>query len=175
MDELHWVIRVAYGGNVIVPISTRPTKILDVGTGTGSKNSHRNKYLIFVGRWPIEVAEKYASARVIGLDLSPIQPTFVPLNCEFIVADLRDALEDFDEGSVDLVHSRYVEFTEDCNDLRFIHAGITKDEWPKFVARMFRVLKPGNGWAQCTESGMPKYDCDITTKDTVLPKVCLFT
>jgi len=28
-----------------------------------------------------------------------------------MVADLRDALEDFDDGSIDLVHSRYVEFT----------------------------------------------------------------
>jgi hypothetical protein len=46
---------------------------------------------------------------VVGIDLSPIQPDFVPQNCEFVVADLNDGL-DFDDGSHDLVHSRYCQF-----------------------------------------------------------------
>lgn len=54
----------------------------------------------------MDVAEEYPNAYVIGIDLSPIQPTYVPENCEFIVADLNDGLE-FDDGSYDLVHSRY--------------------------------------------------------------------
>jgi hypothetical protein len=36
LDELHYVIRAAYGDNIIAPISRRPQVILDVGTGTGS-------------------------------------------------------------------------------------------------------------------------------------------
>lgn len=39
------------------------------------------------------------------MDISPIQPTYVPLNVEFIVKDLTEGL-DFDDGSTDLVQSR---------------------------------------------------------------------
>ena len=59
------------------------------------------------------------------------------------------------------------------NTLRLIHAGIREDEWPKFVMEMFRVLKPGNGWAQCTESGIPRFERDDITNDSVLPNVNL--
>jgi hypothetical protein len=53
----------------------------------------------------MDVANDYPSACVIGLDLSPIQPTMVPANAEFIIADFNDGL-DFDSGSTDLVNSR---------------------------------------------------------------------
>jgi hypothetical protein len=53
----------------------------------------------------MEVAYQFESAHVIGVDLSPIQPTDVPENCEFRVGDLTEGL-DFDDGSVDLLHSR---------------------------------------------------------------------
>jgi hypothetical protein len=43
------------------------------------------------------------------MDLSPIQPVDdVPTNCEFRVGDLTQNLEDYDDGSFDLIHSRYV-------------------------------------------------------------------
>jgi hypothetical protein len=54
----------------------------------------------------MEVALEHSRARVIGMDLSPIQPTDVPENCDFIVGDLTEDLDSFDDGSVDLVHSR---------------------------------------------------------------------
>jgi hypothetical protein len=59
-----------------------------------------------VGRWAIEVANEYPETRVIGMDLSPIQPSAIPENCDFIVGDLREDLAQFD-GSIALVHSRY--------------------------------------------------------------------
>ena len=52
----------------------------------------------------------------MGLDLAPIQPDYVPSNCEFMVGDLRTELDEFDDGSVDLVHSRY--FHHRREDLR---------------------------------------------------------
>ena len=57
------------------------------------------------GKWVIEVAEQYPSARVLGMDLSPAQPKQIPLNADFIVGDLTHNLE-FDSGSTDLVNSR---------------------------------------------------------------------
>ena len=55
--------------------------------------------------WVIEVADHHTECRVVGTDLSPIQPIEVPENVEFFVADLVDGL-DFDTGSTDLVNSR---------------------------------------------------------------------
>lgn len=57
------------------------------------------------GAWVVEVAEEFPSAYVYGVDLSPIQDTFVPQNAEFIVADITEGL-DFDDGRNDLVQSR---------------------------------------------------------------------
>ena len=79
------------GRNVLVPLGEKPTHILDVGTGSGA--------------WCVEVAGEYPQTTVRGIDLSPVQPSFVPENCEFIVMDLTQGL-DFDEGNHDLVHSR---------------------------------------------------------------------
>jgi ubiquinone/menaquinone biosynthesis C-methylase UbiE len=66
---------------------------VDVGCGSGA--------------WAIEVAEQFPGAKVVGMDLSPIQPIDVPQNCEFVVGDLNEGLE-FDSGSMDLVQGRYV-------------------------------------------------------------------
>jgi len=132
LDEQHYVFKFIFGRNVLAPISRKATNIVDVGTGSG--------------RWAIEVADEYPTARVIGMDLSPIQPTQVPLNCEFMVGNLTGDLEGFNEGSMDLVHSRLV------------RAGIREDEWPKYVADVFRILKPGNGWAQFAEAELLEGD-----------------
>jgi hypothetical protein len=52
------------------------------------------------------VADEYSNTRVIGMDLVPIQPAFVPGNCEFIVGDLNSELVSFLAGSFDLIHAR---------------------------------------------------------------------
>jgi hypothetical protein len=99
-------MRSHWGGNVLAPISRNATKIIDVGTGSG--DSFFPKRPLIIGSWAIEVADEFPTARVIGMDLSPIQPELVPTNCEFMVGDLAVDIEEFDEGSFDLVHSRYL-------------------------------------------------------------------
>jgi hypothetical protein len=42
------------------------------------------------------------------MDLSPIQPQLVSGNCQFRVGDITQDLADFNDSSVDLVHSRCV-------------------------------------------------------------------
>jgi methylase of polypeptide subunit release factors len=44
-----------------------------VGTGTGI--------------WAIDIADELPDAVVVGTDLSPIQPDWVPSNCKFYVED----------------------------------------------------------------------------------------
>lgn len=52
-----------------------PEQILDIGTGSGI--------------WAIDMADQYPNCQVLGTDLSPIQPTWVPPNCKFEVDDLE--------------------------------------------------------------------------------------
>lgn len=41
------------------------------------------------GIWAIDMADTYPAAQVIGTDLSPVQPIFVPPNCRFEVDDFE--------------------------------------------------------------------------------------
>ena len=110
------------------------------------------------GKWCVEVANEFPSARVKGIDLSPILPRSAPLNVDFIVADLNNGLN-LDDGSQDLVHSRYNQhYSLFTYDMRTITAGVTKDQWPAYMKEVFRVVKPGNGWVQCGEFHL--IECD---------------
>jgi SAM-dependent methyltransferase len=63
------------GKSHLAPIKD-PRKALDFGTGTGL--------------WAIEFAQEYPSCDVLGTDLSPIQPLYVPPNCRFEIDDAED-------------------------------------------------------------------------------------
>lgn len=38
-----------------------------------------------------------------------------------------------------------------------VMVGVTKEQWPEYIAEICRILKPG-GWAQCTESSLPMWE-----------------
>jgi Methyltransferase domain len=69
-------------------------------------------------KWPIEFADEHPSATVLGIDLSPIQPQVVPVNCSFRVDNVEDdwVLEE----NYDFIHSR-VMLAAIKNWRRFIH------------------------------------------------------
>jgi hypothetical protein len=52
----------------------------------------------------MDVADDFPGSTVIGIDLSPIQPTLVPPNLEFIVQDLEEPWEM--PNKFDFVHNR---------------------------------------------------------------------
>lgn len=56
----------------------------------------------------VSVAEKFPSARVIGTDLSPIQPQWAPPNTEFRVEDLDDEHRPWSSiyAGADAIHTR---------------------------------------------------------------------
>jgi SAM-dependent methyltransferase len=100
-----------------------PTKILDIGTGTGE--------------WAIGMAETYPQADVTGVDLSAIQPTAVPPNVFFEIFDAEDDDDwTYPENSFDLIHFRNM-------------AGSFRS-WDLMYERAYRHLKPG-GWIEVVD------------------------
>jgi ubiquinone/menaquinone biosynthesis C-methylase UbiE len=132
--------------------------MLDVGTGPG--------------HWVIEVADKYGSANVIGIDLSPIQPEDVPPNAEFRVADLTEDMYMFHDHSMDLVHSRY-SIWKAVSYYRMIKAGVLEHQWDPYIREVFRILKPGTGYAQFIETGLAVWDGNDVPEGTPFQLVSL--
>ncbi|RMJ02372.1 hypothetical protein CDV36_015362 [Fusarium kuroshium] len=77
LDIQHNVWLLTLDGDLgLSPKISEPAKrVLDAGTGTGI--------------WAVEYADLHPESEVIGVDLSPIQPSLVPPNCTFEVDDLE--------------------------------------------------------------------------------------
>lgn len=109
-----------------VPLKS-PKRVLDVGTGTG--------------RWAIEMGDAYPDAEIIGVDLSPIQPTWVPPNVTFEGMILRRdevlGKQKIDDITVDDIED---EWTWGKNTFDFIHSrsmsGFLRD-WNKYVQSIY--------------------------------------
>ncbi|EWZ47505.1 hypothetical protein BFJ63_vAg12450 [Fusarium oxysporum f. sp. narcissi] len=127
-DMKHTVAVHLLGGKLHNAPLDHPQKIIDTGTGTGS--------------WAIDMGDEYPSAEVIGIDLSPIQPPWVPPNVRFLVDD-AEAPWLYSENSIDLVH------------LRNMSTAIK--DWPALLG----ALKPG-GWIELPEFRWV-YGCDDGT------------
>ncbi|EWC44255.1 hypothetical protein DRE_01081 [Drechslerella stenobrocha 248] len=115
LDLMHHVFKsLLHGDLYISPIGDHPQRILDIGTGTGI--------------WAIEIADRFPSASVIGTDLAPIQPTWVPPNLEFQIDDCQCDWT-FGKNTFDFVHIRY------------LRAAIS--DWPRLYRQAYDALKPG--------------------------------
>jgi len=122
-DDLHHIrFRLLDKKLFRAPVPSNPQYVLDLGTGTGT--------------WAIEFAEKIPGAQVTGIDLSPIQPTSVPPNLTFLVADIEAEWSDRWDKHYDFIHSR---------DL-----GGSISDWSKLYKQAYRSLKPG-GWLEIQE------------------------
>lgn len=105
-----------FGGLSLAPID-RPNRVLDVGTGTGI--------------WAIEFANEHPESDVMGTDLSPIQPEYVPPNCRFEVDDAED--EWVFNHRFDYIHARFM-----CGSF---------SNFPDIFRSCLENLEPG-GWAE---------------------------
>ncbi|CAG8721197.1 15196_t:CDS:2 [Cetraspora pellucida] len=123
----HFLIRYIWQSNFSAPtehiISKSGSKILDVGCGAAS--------------WSFDVATAYTLAEVVGIDISPYQPTQIkPKNFTFIKANVLEGLP-FEDNTFDFVFQRY------------LVASYPKDKWPFIVNELVRVLKPGGFLELC--------------------------
>jgi SAM-dependent methyltransferase len=137
LDDMHEFWTLVFGDrNVIAPVR-KLREILDIGCGTGS--------------WCVDVADEFPSARVFGIDLSPVQPVYVADNCTFLLENVLHGTGFLDE-QFDLIQSR-------C-----LGAGISDVKWPKYIQEIKRITKRG-GWIQLIEMDPARY-CD----DNCLPE-----
>ncbi|GAB1194210.1 hypothetical protein APSETT444_003452 [Aspergillus pseudonomiae] len=90
----------------------------------------------------------FPSAKVIGNDLSPIQPSWVPPNVEFVVDDFENVWM-HDRNYFDYVHARTI-------------SGCVQD-WGRLMKQAYDHLKP-NGYFECAEFVIDAFSDDGTFK-----------
>lgn len=106
------------------PITERPLKrVLDIGTGTGN--------------WAVDMGDMYPEAEILGTDLSPIQPSWVPPNVKFEVDDFEREWTYKDQ--FDYIHARGL-------------IGAVKD-WAGLCKKIYENLVPG-GYVEFQESAI---------------------
>ncbi|KAI6383677.1 hypothetical protein MCOR25_000125 [Pyricularia grisea] len=121
----------------ISPIDQRPVnRVLDIGCGTGV--------------WSMEFADDHPEAHVIGIDLSPIQPSFVPPNVSYYIDDVE--AEWTYSTPFDFIFTRMM-------------LGSIKN-WPEFFRQSFDNLTSG-GYFESFEPVFP-VRCD----DDTYPQEC---
>ncbi|KAK0640597.1 S-adenosyl-L-methionine-dependent methyltransferase [Cercophora newfieldiana] len=76
LDMQHYIFLLTLRGEIALsPKASGAKRVLDIGTGTGA--------------WAIDYADAHPEAEVIGVDLSPIQPAWVPPNLQFEIDDVE--------------------------------------------------------------------------------------
>ncbi|KAJ9144950.1 Phosphomethylethanolamine N-methyltransferase 2 [Pleurostoma richardsiae] len=124
LDINHHVDNLLLGGKLyLAPLKKENVKkAVDIGTGTGI--------------WAIDFADEFPGAEVIGTDISPIQPTWVPPNLTFEIEDCTEEWT-FAPESLDYIHTRWL-------------LGSVVD-WTAFFREAYRCLRPG-GYLESQES-----------------------
>ncbi|KAK0611686.1 S-adenosyl-L-methionine-dependent methyltransferase [Immersiella caudata] len=141
LDINHHACTLALDGKLfLAPLEKDKVKnALDLGTGTGI--------------WAIDFAVEFPDATVLGTDLSPIQPSFIPPNLKFEIDDYNQEWT-FPQNHFDYVHTRWL-------------LG-TPTDWNVFLKRAFDSIKPG-GWLETYEmSAIIESDDDTVTDQTAL-------
>ena len=141
IDLKHHIMRLLCKGHLHLAPLPSPAAVtssdytmLDIGTGTGI--------------WALEMAEEYPNATIIGTDLSPVQPTWVPDNVHFEIDDVEAREWAWPHNHFDYIHSRFM--------LSSIGS------WQRLIRKAFHHTKPG-GYFE-----MQELDCRFASDDDTL-------
>ncbi|KAF4462526.1 methyltransferase domain-containing [Fusarium albosuccineum] len=130
MDINHHCQTLCLDGNLhLAPLDDGIKKAVDIGTGTGI--------------WAIDFADQFPGCEVIGTDISPIQPSWIPPNLQFQIDDCTREWT-FEEGSLDYIHIRFL-------------TGCIAD-WNALFKEAYRCLKPGGYLESMEPSGYIESD-----------------
>ncbi|KAF8453268.1 S-adenosyl-L-methionine-dependent methyltransferase, partial [Kalaharituber pfeilii] len=130
LDIYHHIFLSLLGGKLYTAPLDNPQNVLDVGTGTGI--------------WAIDLADQHPEAKVLGNDISPIQPKWVPPNLKFEVDDMEEEWT-YPDNSFDFIHIRCL-------------SGCFKD-WDLVLAHAYRKTMPG-GYIEFQD-----YGCELFLND----------
>ncbi|KAF5695405.1 methyltransferase [Fusarium denticulatum] len=119
-ENLPWVQRWQLGFAPPCKPEAKAQRVLDVGTGTGI--------------WVMDYTDDHPGADVIGVDLSIIQPSFVPPNVRFIIDDIEEEWQY--SSSFDYIHSQ------------MMNSSVA--DWESYATKIFRKLEPG-GYVELQE------------------------
>ncbi|KAG5656845.1 hypothetical protein KAF25_010398 [Fusarium avenaceum] len=106
----------------LTPLATNIQRVLDIGTGTDS-------------RLCSDFADEHPNVEVVGTEISPIQPSWIPSNLQLEIEDCNDAWT-FRPSSFDFIH------------MRFMLGSIT--DWQATFKEAFTACAPG-GWVESYE------------------------
>ncbi|KAL8716096.1 MAG: hypothetical protein Q9225_006223, partial [Loekoesia sp. 1 TL-2023] len=134
LDITHQKFRILLDNKLLLCPVESPERVLDIGTGTGI--------------WAIEYGDDHPDTEIIGTDLSPTQPSWVPPNVKFEVDDCEETWT-FPQ-KFDVVHARY------------LAAAIVN--WPKLMAQAFQFTKPG-GYSEFQDYDFVYYSEDGSLTD----------
>ncbi|KAL4731187.1 hypothetical protein ACLX1H_000148 [Fusarium chlamydosporum] len=139
LDLQHMLFTLTFDGRLTNhPSSNQGSlrRVLDAGTGTGV--------------WAMDYAEDHPETQVVGIDLSPTQPSFVPPNLTFYIDDLEDPWTF--SYKFDLIHGRML-------------TGSIRD-WPKFIQQSYDNLESG-GWLELADILL-----ELRSDDDTIPEGC---
>ncbi|KAF5976091.1 methyltransferase [Fusarium coicis] len=138
----HFLTRLLDDKLFLSPLKDNIQSALDIGTGTVKG--------VLILKPGSDFADQFPSAKVVGTDISPIQPSWVPPNLEFHIDDCTQPWT-FAPDSIDFVHMRYL-------------FGSIKD-WSALFKEAFRACRPG-GWVESHEASAMMESDDGTVTDT---------
>ncbi|RPA83031.1 S-adenosyl-L-methionine-dependent methyltransferase [Ascobolus immersus RN42] len=125
LELMHTLWQVVGEGDIYkAPIPDNVQRVLDLGTGTGN--------------WAIQFADSHPSAIVLGIDTSPIFPTWVPPNAQFELDNIESTWH-MSSQNYDYIHIRNL-------------SGSIRD-WPALLQNIYDHLAPG-GWLEIQEGAI---------------------
>ncbi|KAG4430735.1 hypothetical protein IFR05_013776 [Cadophora sp. M221] len=143
LDLQHHEFQLIFDGKLFtapIPKEKVLHRVLDVGTGTGI--------------WAIDFGDDHPESNVLGVDLSPIQPTFTPPNVSFQIDDM-EAPWTYTQ-KFDFIYSRMMM----CSF----------DSYPRFFEQALANLSPG-GFLEMVDPAWPiKLNDGEWPKDSALFK-----
>ncbi|KEF53334.1 uncharacterized protein A1O9_10782 [Exophiala aquamarina CBS 119918] len=134
LDMLHHIFVLVLDGALYrAPLCHhgQPQRVLDLGCGTGL--------------WCMQFADEFPESLVLGTDLSPIQPNWVPPNCRFYVDDIESEWTYSPGEHFDFIHGRAL-----CGSIA---------DWHRLFTQSLANLKPG-GWIEMQEFFCKVYSID---------------
>ncbi|KAL5404688.1 hypothetical protein PMIN03_008957 [Paraphaeosphaeria minitans] len=121
LDLLHHIFLMLLDGKLFTsPIA--PARVLDIGTGTGI--------------WALDFGDENPASEIVGTDLSPMQPSWVPPNVKFYIDDAESEWVYSPHERFDLIHARGL-------------SGAIND-WEKLCRQCYENMRPG-GWLEFQE------------------------